>query len=169
MHISGIPPPPLSSGVWKEQDARNLVPGSSFYKQWRGFAKRFPPIPQVSTLFALEEANKLNQTAQEGGGQLPAPAGNGLLCTAQPGISRFLSFFRKQICYHSHGRGLTALCCDCRERAGAEAVLRAWGAQPLGSWTPTSTAATSNPISSDLAVPIPATHRDQDPRCSARL
>lgn len=37
------PPPPLSSGVWKEQDAGSPVPGSSFYKQGRGFAKHPPP------------------------------------------------------------------------------------------------------------------------------
>lgn len=75
------------------------MPGSSFYKQGRGL----PNTPlQVLTLFALEKANKLNRTAQEGGGQLPALAGNGLHRTAQPGISRFLSFFGKRI-WHGGG------------------------------------------------------------------
>lgn len=74
---------------------RKAGTGSIFYKQEEGI---FQVTPQVSTLFALGEANKRPQTAQE---EAAAPGPAGLERGGAAGDSHFLSFFGKCFCYRS--------------------------------------------------------------------
>lgn len=121
--------------------------------------------PQVSTLFDLGKANKLNQTAQEGGGRLRAPAGSTL--TPRRAAREFsLPLFLWSVCYPSHSRGFHHPVLGLCRRGCSPGCAHSSGAQPLHSVIVTCAAVRSNP---DLGVPIPDTHRDQDPLCRTRL
>lgn len=134
------------------------MPGSSFCKQ----GGDLPNTPQVSTLFALAKANKLNRAEQEGGGsRLPQPATGYAALGGQGFLASSLSSEREFVIV-AVPQDFTALCCGTgpgprlspepgeQSPCAPDTHLRPRDSQPTGS---------------EPAVPIPAALGDRDPSC----